>query len=438
MNPKTVSASRRLRRLVLTATVALTSAGAGAVTGVHPFGVNVRTQGPTTVFLTFQNLEAGEVPVEAFWCGELQGAATAGNPLLQAPIPVQSSPPCVPGSFYGRLPQALDRSRASRSGSLANLTDVMTIPASVARRALQDARAGLNSAFFYVRRFRGPSGDRYVVVTCRLAGGGARAALALTDVRLSFDGQRGAAVGAVVSPGTTAPRFSARLQYNGSGTLRGRWEVVQPGDPDPAEEDLLTAATLPVERRPLQRRWTLLERIEVFLPPTGEVTLPGPDPARLPTDAQGPYKILLRIEASDDREATSDTGEGRLALAGGVAGFALPALRYWVGDAGALQGRAADARAVALIAPPAGAVVRGAPPLFSWIDPGDLAHARLEVRFEGEEVLSALVAPGTGQYLAPPWFAEQQRGRALRWRVRGVDADGRAAAASEWRALVLQ
>ena len=35
-----------------------------------------------------------------------------------------------------------------------------------------------------VRRFSGPSGDRFVVVTCRLGGGGARVPLALTDVRI--------------------------------------------------------------------------------------------------------------------------------------------------------------------------------------------------------------------------------------------------------------
>lgn len=38
-----------------------------AVSGVNPFGVNVRSNGPTTIFLTFQNLDAGETPVEAFW-----------------------------------------------------------------------------------------------------------------------------------------------------------------------------------------------------------------------------------------------------------------------------------------------------------------------------------------------------------------------------------
>jgi len=41
---------------------------------VNPTGVNVNTNGATTVFLSFGNL-ANQVPVEAFWCGELTNAA---------------------------------------------------------------------------------------------------------------------------------------------------------------------------------------------------------------------------------------------------------------------------------------------------------------------------------------------------------------------------
>lgn len=438
-----------LRRLLL-ATLAVLAAGVApaalAVTAVNPFGVNVRSSGPTTVFLTFQNLDPGEVAVEAFWCGELQPALMAANPALQLPVPVQASNPCLPGTVYGRLPLALDRSRPSSSGAFTNLTDVMTIPASVARRAYQDAQAGLNSSFFYVRRFSGPAGDRFVVVTCRMAGGGARVPLALMDVRVAFDTAGTRPTVLALAPGQRPPRWSARLAYNGSGTLRGRWEVVQPGDPEPVDEDLLTAATLPVERRALQRRWTLVERFEVFLPPTGEYTLPGPDPDRLPRDAEGPYKLLLRVEASDDREATSDTGGGRRAVAGGVAGFPMPVLRYVVG--GVLDPLAAGSAfgvAPTLLLPAPEAVLASGV-AFTWVDPAAATLLRLEVQAGGDggrateamaEVLSALVRPGTGRYDAPPWFAEAQRGKALRWRVVALDAEGRAAGASAWRSLAL-
>ena len=139
----------RLSAFLFAAASWLLALPALAVTAVNPFGVNVRSNGPTTVFLTFQNLDAGEAPVEAFWCGELQPAVAAANPTLQLPFAVQTADPCLPATVYGRLPLRLDRSRASVSGAFTNLTDIMSIPASVARRAYQDAQAGLNSAFFY-------------------------------------------------------------------------------------------------------------------------------------------------------------------------------------------------------------------------------------------------------------------------------------------------
>ncbi|MBX3637799.1 MAG: hypothetical protein KF683_20700 [Rubrivivax sp.] len=431
-----------LLSLLLSWLVAVALAPAAwAVSAVNPFGVNVRSSGPTTVFLTFQNLDPGEVALEAFWCGELQPALMAANPQLQLPVPVQTSNPCLPGTVYGRLPLALDRSRTSTSGAFTNLTDVMTIPSSVARRAYQDAQAGLNSAFFYVRRFAGPAGDRFVVVTCRMAGGGARVPLALMDVRLAFETAGTRPTVLALAPGQRPPRLSARIAYNGSGTLRGRWEVVLPGDPEPSDEDLLTAATLPVEQRLRQRRWTLVERFEVFLPPTGEFTLPGPDPARLPHELEGPYKLLLRVEASDDREGSSNTGGGRLAVAGGVAGFPMPVLRYVVGAS--VPGGERDAafgRGPTLLLPAPDAGSEGTP-TFAWADPAGAALLRMEVQAEDggrwTEVLSALVRPGVGRYAAPPWWADAQRGKPLRWRVVVLDDSGRAASASEWRALKL-
>ncbi len=421
---------------VLALSLVLAAGPVAAVTGVNPFGVNVRSAGPTTVFLSFQDLDPGETAVEAFWCGELQPALMAANPALQLPVPVQNANPCLPGTVYGRLPLALDRSRPSTSGALANLTDIMTIPASVARRAYQDARAGLNSAFFYVRRFSGPAGDRYVVVTCRMAGGGARVPLALMDVRLGFqaDGVRPTVL--LLARGEMPPPVAARILYNGNGALRGRWEVVRPGDPEPTDDDLLTEATLPPELRAGQRRWTLVQRFEAVLPPTGDLTLPGPDPARLPVDADGAYKLLLRIEASDDKEATSNTGGGRLALAGGVAGFPMPVLRYVVGASIGAVGAGP-----VLLLPADAAEVEGAP-AFAWADPPAAALLRLEVQADADgrpaEVLSAFVRPGTGRYDAPPWFTDAQRGRTLRWRVVALDLEGRAVGASAWRALALQ
>lgn len=424
---------------VVAATVGLLAATAPvqAVVGVNPFGVNVRASGPSTVFLTFQGLDPGEQPAEAFWCGELRPDLMTANPQLQQPVAVQTSNPCAPGTVYGRLPAALDRSRPSRSGGFANLTDIMTIPASVARRAFQDAQDGQHSAFFYVRRFTGPGGDRWVVVTCRMGGGGARTPLALHEVRLGFDGEAGQATVLTLAHGDALPAWSALLRYNGSGVLRGRWELARPGDPAPDDEDLLTAATLPVERRVLQRRWQLIERFEVFLPPTGELRLPGPDPSRVPTTLDGPHLLLLRIEASDDKEAASNTGGGRIVAAGGVAAFPLPVLRYHVGAAGARDAAAGDA-AMSLLLPAAGAEAALDGLELAWVEPAAAALLRVEIEVDRQPVWAAYVLPAAGRYQPPPWALQGRQGQTLRWRVLALDDEGRSRAISEWRALLLR
>ncbi|MBL8343309.1 MAG: hypothetical protein JNL30_17715 [Rubrivivax sp.] len=79
------------------------------------------------------------------------------------------------------------------------------------RRAFQDAQAGLNSAFFYVRRFNGPAGGRFVAVTCRMAGGGARVPLALTEVRLAFQLEGVPPPVLLLARGQTPPRAAARI-----------------------------------------------------------------------------------------------------------------------------------------------------------------------------------------------------------------------------------
>jgi len=103
-----------------------------------------------------------------------------------------------------------------------------------------------------------------------------------------------------VEPGKKPPAIRAEIKYTGAGRLRGRWEIVKPGDPLPSERDLLPESSLPVEERGAQARFAQLARFNVFLPSGGRYTLQGPDPSRLPVNAPGQYLILLRIEASDD------------------------------------------------------------------------------------------------------------------------------------------
>jgi hypothetical protein len=385
--------------------------------------MNVNAQGATTVFLTFGGM-AGYEAAEAFWCGELIPATPA--------IGLR----CNPATIFGQLPLRYERPTASGTNGL---TDIMTIPPSVSRRAYQAAESGAASAFYYVRRFRSLTGavDQFVAVTCRLSGGGARAPLSLTDVRVSFIPQTPVLL---VAPGEPLPATEATITYTGSGRLTGRWEIVRPGDELPTVEDLLTEATLPLEQRGTQRRYAQLSRFNVFLPPTGRVVVPGPDPSRLPTTSDGIYYVLLRIEASSDKEGDSNlgsagAGEG-IVPSGAVAGFPMPMLRYVVGSGLALPSvESGVAEGITQLTPVPNEVIDSAAVLtFTWQAGAQAAVYRLELETDaGDPLLSALVPGAVGAYRAPPWFAARATGRTLRWRVVATDAAGREIARSVWR-----
>jgi hypothetical protein len=384
---------------------------------VNPPGVNTRINGPTIAFLTFIGLN-NQRPREGTWCGAINEDGS-----------------CVPGTLFGVLPARSDFSRASGGR---NFTDIMTIPPSVARRAYQDALRGNASEFFYVRRFQSLSGgpDEFVAVTCRMAGGGARSPLALTEVRLRFN-QNDAPV-LTVSQGQPLQPFSAEVQYNGSGRLKGRWEVVSPGDPLPDERDLLTEGTLPLEERGLQRRYTLVDRFDIFLPPTGKVTLPGPSPDKLPHATNGLHLILLRVEATDDREAGSIFGPGQVD-SGGVAGFPLPVLRYYVGEnPTGMQIAIRTAGVIQLLSPQNGETLPSTQQVtFHWTEDTRAQLYQLEITKEDKPVFSAITNPGTTEYSAPSWLKDHA-GKTLLWRVQALDTDGTPLAQSAWRELRIQ
>jgi hypothetical protein len=387
---------------------------------VNPIGVNVNTNTGTTAFLTFGPVPDSLRPAEGTWCGELIPAA----PDLGLK--------CDPTTIFGSVPARFNLSRSS--GNL-GFTDIMSIPPSVARRAYQAALGGVDSRFFYVRRFASLIGgpDEYVNVTCRLTSGGARSPFALTDAQLLFVPDLPIVF---IRPQTLTPKIKAKIQYNGTGRLKGRWEVVAPGEELPTDFDLLPEGSLPIEQRANQRRYTQLGRFNVFLPPVGRYTLVGPDPARLPRNIEGPYLILLRVEASDDIEADSDlsavgVGPG-IVHSGGLSGFALPVLRYFVG---ASESQAATP--IALISPAEGASVNSPQsPLFTWIENQPGSFVRLEVADRSEKTLINSILPvGTMYYRAPSWLREKAVDGNLRWRVVMFDQRGQQIAAAPWRGL---
>lgn len=400
-----VMASSQLLAATLTT---LTLTFPASAVSVSPKGVNVRTLGPSTIFLTFIGLRPDQRPAEGLWCGA-----------------INANQSCRTGTIFGRLPRRSNLSTRSGPNSQ-NLTDIMTIPPSVARRAYQDALRGNSSEFFYVRRFISANGpDEFVAVTCRLAGGGARSPLALTNVKLEFATHSTKTV-TVIPRNAEVPPIKARIRYNGTGLLKGRWEVVLPGEPPPSQRDRLPEASLPIEQRSTQRRYTLVERFSRFVPPTGRVTLPGPDPSRFPKSASGLHLVLLRIEATADREGNSVTEFGTV-NSGGVAGFPLPVLRYYV------SAKDEESSVVALLAPtPGDTITRQQAVTFEWQPIPNAQFYRLDVvRLDGSEVLTAFTTTDKTRYVMSP-DAMQDVGSTLQWRVNALDTEGNILSISEW------
>lgn len=412
-------------RILIAGLLSATIAGeAGAAVRVSPTGVNVNGQGATTVFLTFGGLE-GYIAAEALWCGELAAAAP------------DIGFKCDPLTLYGTLPARYNWSRGSGRDAY---TDIMSIPPSVTRRAFQAAAAGRSAEFFYVRRFVKPaSPDQYVAVTCRLTGGGARVPLSLVDVQLGFDVETPVLQ---VGIGQRLPPLSARIQYTGTGRLVGRWEVVLPGQDPPGASDLLTEATLPQEERGTQRRYALIERFNLFLSPVGRYTLPGPNPALLPTGVDGQYLVLLRIEASDDKEADSDLaaiGAGPSTVhAGGVAGFPMPVLRYVVGTGGS-EHSPMTPQLLGDLTPTDGSVVSAGDPVnFGWPKLSRARYYRLDVVLGEQRIHQAFLNASSDKYQLPPFVRDKSVRNRIRWQVVAIDDAGRVLARSAWVQLSVE
>jgi len=174
----------------------------------------------------------------------------------------------------------------------------------------------------------------------------------------------------------------------------------------------------------------------------GRVTLPGPDVRRLPTSVEGTHRVLLRVEASDDRENDSnlsDAGAGTGILHNGaVAGFPLPMLRYVVAGEGA-RTPVDGASGLRLFGPRDGDTLSNVGAFTLMWAPNERARTtfyRVELETDkGDPLLSALLPLTARRYDAPSWIAERAKGRAVRWRVTGLSSDGARTVSSVWRSV---
>ncbi len=382
----------------------------GQTIKVNPTGVNVNSQNPTTVFLTFGQIPANYLPAEAIWCGE----------LIPASLPALGLQ-CRPDTIYGTLPSRFNLSQTSGN---AGFTDIMSIPSSIVRRAYLAAVRGASAGFFYVRRFVSTNGqpDQYVNVTCRMTSGGARVPFALTDVQIVTNSKEPILF---LKNGEKFPEVSVEIKYNGTGHLKGRWEIVQPGEETPSDTDLLTEATLPIEDRANQKRYTQVERFDHFLPPTGKFTLTLEHPEKIPLSAEGQYLLLLRIEATDDKESDSDlevigVGDG-VVHSGAVAGFPMPTLKFFVGG----DNKKIWEKTGLLLPNETTVLTANQPIIFSWRELPNVVIYRLEVlETAAEPIFSAILPSTTNVYRVPSWFFENFQTKSLRWRVTAFDEQG--------------
>ena len=225
--------------------------------------------------------------------------------------------------------------------------------------------------------------------------------------------------------GEKFPETSVEIKYNGTGRLKGRWEIVQPGEEIPNDTDLLTEATLPIEDRASQRRYTQVERFDHFLPPTGKFTLKLERPEKMPLSADGQYLLLLRIEVTNDKEGDTNlqvlgVGNG-VVNSGAVAGFPMPTLKFFVGG----NDQKVWENTGLLLPNETTVLTANQPVIFSWRELPEAAMYRLEILEDSTEPIFSAILPSTQNvYRAPSWFVEKFGAKNLRWRVAALDEQG--------------
>ena len=375
--------------------------------------IDVGLNTPTPVSVRY-SIAGTDTPLAGQFCSALNGAYPASG--------VTTGNPCAPASSLGFANPAVGFSNALQTG------EMLVVPETIARQATQRALASGNSIFYFVRQF---SSGKYAVVRLRLNASSASSPLAFTDIRLGFREGGGLQNIGFFKRGELLPAVSAMLRYQGAGLLRARWEIVGPGDTPPTALDLRAEATLTPLERAQQHRYRVLERVNIYLPASGQAVLSGPAPRLLPNEQYGQYLLLLRIE-------TSDSVAG---VPGGTAPFLLPVLRYYIGESsGPVARTKLVPETINLVAPQSGARLdKDAVLTFQWLENENVSLYRLEIEANGKPAYAARVRPsaqsGINHYTAPPFIAASLVNKAARWRVVALAGDGQFVGESAWREI---
>ncbi len=375
--------------------------------------IDVGLNTPTPVFVRY-SIVGADTPLAGQFCSALNGAYPASG--------VTTSNPCAPASNLGFASPAVGYTNALQTG------ETLVVPETIARQATQRALASGNGIFYFVRQF---SSGKFAVVQLRLNANSANSPLAFTDIRLGFRDGGGLQNIGFFKRGQLLPAVSAMLRYQGAGLLRARWEIVGPGDTPPTALDLRAEASLTPLERAQQHRYRVLERVNIYLPASGQAVLSGPAPRLLPNEQYGQYLLLLRIE-------TSDSVAG---VPSGTAPFLLPVLRYYVGESsGPVARTKLVPEAINLVAPQSGAKLdKDAALTFQWLENENVSLYRLEIEANGKQVYAARIRPsaqsGINRYTAPPFIAASLVDKAVRWRVVALAGDGQFVGESDWREI---
>ena len=352
--------------------------------------------------------------VEALWCGELLSATPAVG-LHCDPATAVRPTSRRDTTFREQVADELHRRHVdSRVGRAA---------------AYQAAQRGATSTFFYVRRFDSTAAGPTNTSPSRADSPAAarESPFSLTDVHLEFDGDDGCRSSSPVSchrrfrrvSPTTAPDA---LSVDGRSfcpeKTRRRFRPAHRSIASPGRTWIATAihAARAIQHFSAARRTRHASRADLH---------------RLPTSVEGTYRVLLRIEATDDREGDSnldDAGAGTRNRAQRRGG--------WISPSGASlrrrrRGRAhPDRRTSAPFASVAarrrqrerGAAARG-------VD-GRARDVRsfLPCRIRDTRRSAAvrrLLPRSARRYEAPWWIVERSAATGIRWRVTGLTRTAR-------------